>query len=83
MSNSIQVLNIVIELELTGDEVEFIERQEFSDCFLALLNQAIWSNNPRFRSARCVKIKRGKTHADVQLPLAHVNQQDQKQSVGN
>ena len=82
MSNSIQVLNIVIELELTGDELEFIERQEFSDSFLALLNQAIWSNNPSFRSARCVKIKRVKTHADVQLPLAHVNQQDQKQSVG-
>ena len=81
MSDSIQVLSIVIEFELTGNEVEFINHQEISDSFLALLNQAICSNNPSFRSARCVKIKRVLTHADVQLPFAHVNRQDQKQSV--
>ena len=82
MSNSSQVFKLILEFELTGNEVEFIRCQELSDSFVESINQAMWSNNPTCRSARCVKIKRVKTHADVQLPLAHVNQQDQKQSVG-
>ena len=81
MSDSSQVFKLILEFELTGNEVEFIRCQELSDSFVESINQAMWSNNPSFRSARCVKIKRVLTHADVQLPFAHVNRQDQKQSV--
>ncbi len=82
MSSSSKVFKLIVEVELTGSELEFIRFQELSDSFVALINQAMWEQNPSFRSARCVKIRRVKTHADVQLPLAHLNRQGKKQSVG-
>jgi len=82
MSNSSKIFKLIIEFELTGSELEFVRCQELSDSFLALINQAMSAQSSSFRSARCVKIKRVKTHADVQLPLAHLNRQGKKQSVG-
>ena len=49
MSNSLKVFKLILEFELSGNEVEFIKCQELSDSFVESINQAMWEQNPSFR----------------------------------